>query len=119
MSTETGIVLDQKTIENALATHLLGETFADPEMRDRMLKDLAIRLLEQKDRPYSQDSLLVEMVKRAVGERVKEITQEWLQKPGVEEVIRKQVQHELENGLVSAIVKSSAEALSTRIARGY
>lgn len=118
-NTESSIVLDQKTIEQALAQHLLGETFADPEMRDRMLKDLALRLLAEKERPYSNDSLLVEMVKKAVGERVKEITHEWLELPGVQETIRAQVQHELENGIVAAIVKSAAESLSARIMRGY
>jgi hypothetical protein len=113
------ITLDQKTIESALATHLFGETLADPEMRDQMLKDLTLRILREPNAAYDKESLLVSMVKKSVAIRVQEITNEWMAKPEVQEMIRKQVKKALEDGIVGGIVKSTAEALAIRIGKGW
>jgi hypothetical protein len=115
------IKIDQTMLEQALAAHLFGETLADPETRNELLKDLVMNILREKEYSHSQSSLLLDMVKRSVGVRVQEITKEWMEIPEVQEMIRQQVRSALEDGLVASIVTSTAKSLADRISsgRGY
>ncbi len=116
-----GIQVSKATIEKAIVAHMFGDALSSPETRDAVLQDLVLKVITAQDRSYGPegDTLLQSTIKSALKERIKEITQEWLDLPGTRQLLEDQVAEVLKTQVVQAMITGTAKSLSERLAKGY